>query len=96
MELAREFETLVKDAATALGRKLGTEQLTAAREAAQKEMLDLSLIVGEPGYELALVASRDVVALKLGLKLVTGADAADDQLVGLIQGALGIAARALC
>lgn len=45
----------------------------------------LTSILGEPGYELALRAERDAVALHAGLDATMAAEAADSRLVGVIQ-----------
>ena len=55
----------------------------------------LSLAIGQPGFEEAVRAERDNVALKGGISAVLQGDAADARFVGLIQGALGLAARAI-
>ncbi len=48
----------------------------------------LALAVGEPGFEKALVAARNAVALKAGLNATLEAEAADARIVGVIQGVL--------
>jgi hypothetical protein len=58
--------------------------------------------VGQKGFQEAVVAERDAVALYAGIQLVAAADAADDitlsrarnRLVGLIHGALAMAVSA--
>lgn len=57
--------------------------------------LYLSTIVGLPGFPDALIAERDNVALEAGIQSVEAATAVDRQLLGVIQGALRIAAGAL-
>lgn len=60
-----------------------------------QRMAHLALIVGLPGYEEALVAERDNVALFAGISAVNSADAADQRIIGIIQGALAIGAKAI-
>lgn len=55
----------------------------------------LSLAVGEPGYDEALKAARDSLALKAGVVAVEQADDVDQHVLGLIGGALAFAARVL-
>ena len=55
----------------------------------------LATLVDDPGFEYAVRAERDAVALFAGLETVASADAFDARMVGLIHGILGIAARAL-
>lgn len=50
----------------------------------------LATIVGQTGYQEAVIAERDAVLLFAGLSAVRGADAADAHIVGLIHGALAI------
>lgn len=94
MNIGHEFERLLKEAAGRLGRDL-TGNLDEVRAYASERMLHLSTIINEPGYEEALLAERDAVAMKAGLAAVDAGDAADAELRGLIAGALGVAARAL-
>ncbi len=48
----------------------------------------LAQAVDQPGFEEAVEAARDVVALELGINAVNTADAADLQMLGVISGAL--------
>jgi hypothetical protein len=50
----------------------------------------LATIVGQAGFDEAVVAERDAVILFAGLSAVRNADAADERIVGLIHGALAI------
>lgn len=57
-------------------------QLTALRAA------ELAVLVGQPGYDQAVIATRDEIALASGLALVGDADAATGRVLSLIQGGL--------
>jgi len=48
----------------------------------------LSTLAGQPGFQRALVAERNAIALKAGLDATLQAEAADARLVGVIQGIL--------
>ena len=50
--------------------------------------------VGQKGFQEAVVAERDAVALYAGIQAVNNADAADNRLLGLIHGALAMAVSA--
>lgn len=47
--------------------------------------------VGQKGFQEAVVAERDAVALYAGIQAVKNADAADNRVLGLIHGALAMA-----
>lgn len=55
---------------------------------------DLSLAFGQPGFDEALVASRDTIMLEAGLEAVEISDEADAELRGIILGFLSAAAGA--
>lgn len=55
----------------------------------------LSTLVGQPGFQEAVIAERDNVAMFAGLLAVDLADATDARIVGVIQGALAMAAKGL-
>jgi len=55
---------------------------------------DLAQAFGQEGYEEALVASRDIVALHVGINAAEIGDAADGELRGVIFGFLATAAGA--
>jgi len=94
LDVGAELGRALSDAAREMGRDL-TAGLAEVQEYAAQRTLYLSTIVGEPGYELALRAERDAVALRAGIVSVTYADAADQRMIGVIGGALAIGARAL-
>lgn len=92
-DAATQLESLIADALKETG---ATAQLSAKEMVveAQASAMRLSAAIGQPGYDEALRAERDVLALKAGLKLVAQADAADARVVGIIQGAIGLLAVA--
>jgi len=89
-----ELLSLLADSAKETGRNLDLSQQK-LREVVATQMAQLALAVGEPGYERAVVAARDVIALAAGLQLHANAAAADQRIVGVIQGALFFGAKAL-
>jgi hypothetical protein len=94
MDVGKELGDALKGAADRLGKTLGGN-MDELRTYAAERMLHLSSLIGQPGYQEALVAERDNVALKAGLLAVASADAADAELVGVITGAMVVGARAL-
>ncbi len=55
----------------------------------------LSLIVGDPGFEEALIAERDNVSLMASRAAVHRADAIDARVLAVARGGLALAARGL-
>lgn len=55
----------------------------------------LSTIVDQPGYELALIAERDSIALKAGIFAVNAGVAAEQRWTGMIQGVLITVAKVI-
>tara|TARA_R110002167_G_scaffold93122_2_gene249800 strand:+ start:2667 stop:2936 length:270 start_codon:yes stop_codon:yes gene_type:complete len=85
------IENLLRDALEETGASLNLATDEAIRIVAL-EGARLAAASAEPGFALVLRASRDVVALKLGLNASLEARAADARLVGIIQSVLmGIA-----
>tara|TARA_R110000764_G_scaffold36736_1_gene81940 strand:+ start:14026 stop:14295 length:270 start_codon:yes stop_codon:yes gene_type:complete len=86
-------EDLLRDALDETGVSLrqGKEEALAliALEGAR-----LTLAFGEPGFNLALRASRDQVALQLGIKASRHAREVDGRIVGIIQSSLLMLASA--
>lgn len=89
-----QFMDLLTSAAEETGTDL-TESLDSVRTVVAEQMAKLSLVVGEPGYDRAVKAARDNVALAAGLSAVEDADAADGRIIGIIQGALFFGAKTL-
>lgn len=94
MDVGKELGDALTNAATRLGKSF-QGNVDELRAYAAQRMLHLSTLIGQPGYQEALVAERDNVALKAGLLTVAAADAADAELLGLITGAIALGARAL-
>lgn len=86
--------TMLKTAAQEQGRQLAAN-LDEVRDYARQRALHLATIVGQPGYETALKAEAHNVALRAGIAAVQAGDAADQRIIGIITGALGIGARVL-
>ena len=60
-----------------------------------ESMARLATLVGQPGYEMAVEAERDICAIKAGMKLAKNADLADMKALGVIEGALRMGAGLL-
>jgi hypothetical protein len=87
-----EFNTILNDALKGLGRD--TQELSVElRTYAAARVAHLAQAVGQPGYEKAAKAEAEALALKVARAAVSTADAADQRLVGVIQGILLTAAR---
>ena len=52
----------------------------------------LATLVGQPGYDMAVEAELDIVAIKAGLKMTSAMDVIDIRALGLIEGALRMGA----
>lgn len=92
---ASQLTDLLKANALAEGAELKGDLQAAELYTANTILPQLSLALAQPGYQEALVAARDDVALKYAGLAVDAADALDARIVGIVQGALGIASRAL-
>lgn len=93
-DVAKQLESMIADALKETGAQASMSAKDMAVEV-QASAARLSGAVGQAGYDEALRAERDTLALKAGLKLVTAADAADARVVGIVQGAIGILVAAL-
>lgn len=93
-DIGQNIITLLETAAKDLGATT-LSNLEEARSEAQIKALTLAGLVGQPGYEEALVAARDILAMKLGLTAVATADSADAKVLSLLEGLLALAARAM-
>lgn len=92
--MEQDLFDLLESAVAETGRELG-DSLESIRTYAAEQMAQLALGVGQPGFQEAVQAARDNVALRAALDLTANADAADARIVGILQGALAIGARAL-
>ena len=94
MNVGQELEKILKDNAAEFGNELRID-FTEIREYVAARTAYLATIVGQTGFEQALRAERDNVALKIGIGITKRADAADQRLLGVIGGVLSLGARAL-
>lgn len=89
-----EFKNLIDSALQETGASLKQSSQEVAAYAAQRAAF-LSTLVGQPGFEQAVIAERDNVALFAGIVAVGQVVAIQAKIVGVIQGALFIGASAL-
>jgi len=89
-----EFMDLLGGVLQETGRDL-EGSLDAVKAEVAKQLTQLSMAAGEPGYERAVIAARDNVALVAGLAAVEDADAVDSRILGVIQGGLSFGAKLL-
>jgi len=85
------IERQLKDAITAAARRLEVELKADShklRTLGAELINDLALAYGEPGFEEAAVAARDILALELGIEATEAADLADAEMRGLVLGFL--------
>ena len=80
MDLGQLLQDAIEETGAELKVSAGNARRIIAEEAAK-----LTLAVGEPGFERVLRASRDSVALRLGIEASLKAAAADQRLLGIIQ-----------
>lgn len=90
---ANELKGALSSAIAATGASLKQSAAEVALFTAQRTA-HLATLVGQPGFEEAVVAERNSVAMFAGIKAVEEADAADARLLGLIEGVLLVGARA--
>lgn len=88
------FQESLEAAAKRLGISSALELSGVATYAAER-MQHLSTLVGDPGYEQALAAEVDAVALRAGIAAVDAGDAADRELFGVIFGSIAMGTRLL-
>ena len=88
------FEAMFEDIIYETGVDLKTSAADLAEYAALRAE-HLSQIAGQAGFPMALEAERDNVVLKAGTLALDSANAADQRIIGMIAGALRIAAMAL-
>ena len=88
------FESMLADGASVLGIELRETPRALALYMTERAA-HLASISHEPGFALAVIAERDSVALRAGLAANDVARAGDRWLLGLVQGALSVAARVL-
>lgn len=92
--LGDEIVAQIKQEAAALGVRL-TDDLEGVSAYAAERADHLSLAIGEPGFEAALKAERNNVAIMASIAAVSRADQIDRSLLTVAQGGLALAARAI-
>jgi hypothetical protein len=92
--IAEDFLTDLRDRAAGLGNDIQAD-FKAVRQYAALRLAHLATCVGQPGYMRAVIAERDSVAIRLGIVTTSGADRGDQELLGMIGGALATGARML-
>ncbi len=94
MNLKVEFESLLLDATNEMGvsLKMTTDELAAYMAERAEHLASIS---HEPGFSRAVSLERNNVALAAGLSMSDGARMADQRLIGMISGALRLAALAM-
>jgi hypothetical protein len=94
MDTKKQFRQLLEDAVKETGVDI-EESLDSLALFMSERALHLSTIVAEPGFPQAVRAERNRVALHAGLSVAHDADKADHRMLGIVQGALALAAGAL-
>lgn len=89
-----QFEALLASLISGTGQDLEKSGQEIAAYAAQRTAV-LAVLVGQQGYNQALIVERDNIALFAGLQAVSNADGLRDRMLGAVQGALFMAAGAL-
>lgn len=83
-------------AAEADGSELNiTEAANALADYAASRSVHLATLVGQPGFQEALIAERNNVALRAGIAASQTANSAESRFLGVLQGALAVGAQAL-
>ena len=90
--VGRELANIVINALRDQGRELRTASAELADFAAERAA-HLETFVGQPGFEEAVQAEADRIALRAAGEAVKQADEADTRLVSIIASALKLAAR---
>ena len=91
-EIARDVQALLQGSLRELQADLQVDLADLATYTAQRTA-HLSTIVGLPGFEEAVIAERDAIALRAGINAVNAADKVDARLIGLLHGVLFLGAR---
>jgi len=91
-DVTNDLKALFQDAITETGASLQQGAAELAAYAAERAA-HLATLVDDPGFQEAVRAERDAVALKAGIAVVQQADATDARILGVIHGGLALAAR---
>lgn len=92
--MTEEFKGLLTDTFESVGREF-TGDLEELASYMTERAEHLAAISHEPGFNEAVLVERDNVAVKAGILASRAADLADQRIIGVIQGAIRIAAVAL-
>lgn len=93
-QLKNELTALLVDQAKAAGKELKAD-LESVRAYAAARLAHLVTCVGQPGYQEALIAEANNVAMEAAITAIDQAEAADARLVGIVQGVLAVGAKVL-
>ncbi len=94
MNIKTEFETMIADALDETGSDLQASKEEIAVYMSERAA-HLSTLTTDPGFAQAVIAERNNVAMRAGLAVSDNARGVDQRLLGMIGGALRIAAAAL-
>lgn len=94
LDIKTQFEQLLGQAAQEFANQFRVDAAAIAQDAAERTT-HLSTLVGQPGFERAVVAERDNIALRAGIQAAQTGDAVDQRVLGLLQGGLQVGANAL-
>lgn len=82
-----QFKNLLSSLLEGTGQDLAQSSQKIATYAAERTAI-LATLVGQVGYEQAVIVERDNIALFAGLEAVSNADGLRDRILGAIQGTL--------
>ncbi len=94
MILASDVQAMLMDAASEFGKTFQADTSKVATYTVARAAV-LAQAVGKVGFERAVRAERDNVALMLGIQAVKNGDDFDQRMLGIITGVLGVGARVL-
>lgn len=94
MDTKKEFEAMLSSSLKETGARVKQVPAEIALYMSERSA-HLSTIVNEPGFDQAVRAERNNVAMRAGIATHNAASQMDFQLLGLIEGALRVAAVAL-
>jgi len=89
-QFAKDFKDLVSVTVKSFEGDVDKLSLYAA-----ERTIHLSLMLGESGYDEAVIIERDNIAMKAGILATDQADLFDQRLLGVIHGAIRIGALAI-
>lgn len=93
-QIKSELAALLVDQAKAAGKDLKAD-LDAVRVYAAARLAHLATCVGQPGYQEAVIAEANNIAMEAAITAIDQAEAADARLVGIVQGALAVGGKVL-